>query len=168
MVSWAHRWWVDLDFLAIGGVWRWWLDGGFSWSIVVFSWVLMFGVWLVGSGRDVLVFWLRCVLVFLWLLGFGLIWRLPCVLHVWLLRKCKKRKQKNIDFYNFLGNELFEEEHEPLWESEEEREQFWGSGEEHKEHNKGMISEEEHEQLWEEHKEHNKCMIFQQNNKKKK
>ena len=81
-------------------------------------------------------------------------------MHVWLLRKCKKRKQKNIDFYNFLGNELFEEEHEPLWESEEEHEQFWGSGEEHKEHNKDMISEEEHEQLWEEHKEHNKCMIF--------
>lgn len=23
----------------------------------------MFGVWLVGSGRDVLVFWLRCVLI---------------------------------------------------------------------------------------------------------
>ena len=33
----------------------------------------MFGVWLVGFGRDVLVFWLRCVLVFLCLLGFGLI-----------------------------------------------------------------------------------------------
>ena len=49
--------------------------------------------------------------VFLWLLGFVLIWRLLCVLHAWLLRKCKKRK-KNIDFYNFLGNELFEEEHE--------------------------------------------------------
>ena len=47
-------------------------------------------------------------------------------------------------FYNFLGNELFEEEHE----------QFWGS-------------EEEHEQLWKEHKEHDKGMIFQQNNKKK-
>ena len=93
---------------------------------------------------------------------------MPCVLHVWLLRKCKKRKQKNIDFYNFLGNELFEEEHEPFWESEEEHEQFWGNGEELKEHNKDMISEEEHEQLWKEHKEHNKGMIFQQNNKKKK
>ena len=91
VVSWAHRLWVDLDFLAIGGVWRWWIGGGFSWSIVVFGWVLMFGVWLVGFNRDVLVFWLTCcVLVFLWLLGFGLIWRLLCVLHVWLLRKCKK------------------------------------------------------------------------------
>ena len=144
VASWAHRWWVDLDFLALGGVWRWWIGGGFSWSIVVFGWVLMFGVWLVGSGRDILVFWLRCVLVFLWLLGFGLIWRLLCVLHVWLLRKYKKRN-KNIDFYNFLGNKLFDEEHEPLWGSEKE-----------------------HEQLWEEHKEHNKGMIFQQNNKKKK
>ena len=82
--------------------------------------------------------------VFLWLLGFVLIWRLLCVLHVWLLRKCKKRN-KNIDFYYFLGNEWFEEEHE----------QFWGS-------------EEEHEQLRKEHKEHDKGMIFQQNNKKKK
>ena len=72
-----------------------------------------------------------------------------------MLRKCKKRNKKNIDFYNFLGNELFEEEHEPFWECEEEHEQFQGS-------------EEEHEQLWEEHKEHNKGMIFQQNNKKKK
>ena len=87
-------------------------------------------------------------------------------MHVWLLRKCKKR----IFFFflnNFLYNELFEEEHEPFWKIEEEHEQFWGSGEEHKEHNKGMVSEEEHEQLWEEHKEHNKDMIFQQNNKKK-
>ena len=75
--------------------------------------------------------------VFLWLLGFVLIWRLLCVLHVWLLRKWKKRN-KNIDFYNFLDNELFEEEHE----------QFWGS-------------EKEHEQLWKEHKEHDKGMIFQ-------
>ena len=64
-----------------------------------------------------------------------------------MLRKCKKRNKKNIDFYNFLGNELFEEEHELFWEIEEEHEQFWGSGEERKEHNKGMI--------------------FQQNNKKK-
>ena len=38
--------------------------------------------------------------VFLWLLGFVLIWRLVCVLHVWLLRKCKKGN-KNIDFLNF-------------------------------------------------------------------
>ena len=103
----------------------WWIGGGFFWSIVVFGWVLMFGIWLVGSGRDVLVFWLRCcVLVFLWLLGFGLIWRLLCILQVWLLRKCKKRN-KNIDFCNFLGNELFEEEHEPFWGSEEEHEQLW-------------------------------------------
>ena len=54
----------------------------------------------------------------------------------------QEEKQKNIDFYNFLGNELFEEEHEPFWGSEEEHEQLW---EEHKEYNKGMISEEEHE-----------------------
>ena len=72
-----------------------------------------------------------------------LIWRLLCVLHVWLLRKCKKRN-KNIYFYNFLGNELFEEEHKQFWRSEEE-----------------------HEQLWKEHKEHDKGMIFQRNNKKK-
>ena len=63
-------------------------------------------------------------------------------------KKMQEVKQKNIDFYNFLGNEVFVEEHEPFWESEEEHEEFWGSGEEHKEHNKGMI--------------------FQQNNKKKK
>ena len=99
MVSWAHRWWVDLDFLAIGRVWRWWLGGGFSWSIFVFGWVLTFGVWLVGSDKDVLVFWLRCVLVFLWLLGFGLIWRLLCVLHFWLLRKCKKTNNIYICVY---------------------------------------------------------------------
>ena len=60
-------------------------------------------------------------------------------------KKMQEDKQKNIDFYNFLGNKLFEEEHEP----------FWGS-------------EEEYEQLWEEHKEHNKGTIFKQNNKKKK
>ena len=30
-----------------------------------------------------------------------------------------------IDFYNFLGNKLFEEEHEPFWGSEEEHEQLW-------------------------------------------
>ena len=58
-----------------------------------------------------------------------------------MLRKCKKRN-KNIDFYNFLGNELFKKEHEPFWGSEEKHEQLW---EEHKEHNKGMISEEEYE-----------------------
>ena len=67
-------------------------------------------------------------------------------------KKMQEDKQKNIDFFNFLGNKLFEEEHEPFQESEEEHEQLWGSGEEHKEHNKDMISEEEHEQLWEEYK----------------
>ena len=41
-----------------------------------------------------------------------------------MLRKFKKRNKKNIDFYNFPGNELFEEEHEPFWECEEEHEQF--------------------------------------------
>ena len=72
-----------------------------------------------------------------------------------VVKKMQEEKQKNIDSYNFLANELFEEEHEPFWKSEEEYEQFWRS-------------EEEHEQLWEEHKEHNKGMTFQQNNKKKK
>ena len=41
------------------------------------------------------------VLVFLWLLGFGLIWRLLCVLHVWMLRKCKKRNKKILIFITF-------------------------------------------------------------------
>ena len=38
-----------------------------------------------------------CIFV---IVDFVLIWRLLCVLHVWLLRKCKKRN-KNIDFLNF-------------------------------------------------------------------
>ena len=36
-------------------------------------------------------------------------------------------------FFNFLGNQLFEEEQEQFWRSEEEHEQLW---EEHKEHKK--------------------------------
>ena len=30
-------------------------------------------------------------------------------------KKMQEEKQKNIDFYNFLGNEVFVEEHEPFW-----------------------------------------------------
>ena len=31
-----------------------------------------------------------------------------------IAKKMQEEKQNNIDFYNFIGNELFEEEHEPL------------------------------------------------------
>ena len=73
----------------------------------VYGLVVLLEIWVWFFVGD----WFCRRFVFLWLLGFVLIWRLMCVLHAWLLRKCKKRN-KNIDFYNFLGNELFEEEHE--------------------------------------------------------
>ena len=47
------HWWG----LTVVARWRIFLVYYFVW--------LSFDVWLVGSGRDVLVFWLRCVLLFL-------------------------------------------------------------------------------------------------------
>ena len=58
VASWAQRWWVDLDFLAIGGVWRWWIGGVFSWSTIVWC--------LVGWVR------LRCFSVLVEMLCFGI------------------------------------------------------------------------------------------------
>ena len=63
-----------------------------------------FGCWVYGFGCFIgdLGFWrliLQEICIFV-IVGFVLIWRLLCVLHVWWLRKCKKRN-KNIDFLNF-------------------------------------------------------------------
>ena len=43
-----------------------------------------------------------------------------------LVAKKMKEKTQKYRFFNFLGNQLFEEEHEQFWGSEKEYEQFWG------------------------------------------